>query len=150
MNFATTFLGKFLPSSETDQQIATAHEAIAQHVAKIDMRWSKCDISHVEIGPHWAEICPGVRQVECQLPTTACTLLNVVLDPGAAIPRHNHESARETIFVVEGEILDGETGIITGTNGVYVIPVGRHHTISTTRGALVNVLFHPKIVPSIQ
>jgi quercetin dioxygenase-like cupin family protein len=140
-----TSFGK--PYEETERKLKAAHEDVRDFVARVEMRYAG-KTEHIPVAANWTPVCGGVRQVECYLPVSECTLLNVVFEPGAVIERHSHADHRETIFVVEGEIIDVENGVVTGTNGVYVIPPGRYHIIKSERGALLNVLFHPKIRPT--
>lgn len=132
---------------EVQKRLSQVRQEIADHVAKVDMRYTCEGDTFADIRPFWVPVCDGVKQVECQLPTSDCTLLNVIFQPGAMLRRHYHLAHRETIFVVEGDIEDIEAHVKVGANGVYVIPAGRPHAIYSARGALLNVLFHPKYLP---
>jgi quercetin dioxygenase-like cupin family protein len=114
------------------------------------MRYSDSPAQRVAVGNgEWVDLCDGVRQAECRLPVKSCTLLNVEMQPGATIPRHNHPDQVEGIFVVEGSVHDLETGAHTTAHNIYQIPVAQFHTIQAgDHGALLNVLFIPKILPS--
>jgi quercetin dioxygenase-like cupin family protein len=120
---------------------------VRNYAAQIQMQYSDIATEYVTVDSHWINTCDGVKHVECQLPTNDCTLLNVVFEPNTKIERHKHDNSKETIFVVEGEIIDLETNTIIGTNAVYIIPAGRYHTLYSKQGALLNILFHPKLQP---
>jgi mannose-6-phosphate isomerase-like protein (cupin superfamily) len=98
----------------------------------------------VVVGPSWQPIAPGVRVVKCQLPTVDSTILNVVFDPRSKLPTHRHEDREESIYVVEGEIIDEERNVRFFSNELYVIPAGVNHSIYSPNGARLNVIFRPK------
>jgi quercetin dioxygenase-like cupin family protein len=158
MNFAAMFRKKSSDSEktsarkieQTEKALNAAHRRLAAHIACIDMRYSKDSVDFLPIESSWTPACNGVNQVECQLPTKECTLMNVVFDAGATLPVHYHLAQTETIFVIEGEIVDMLTGENIGKNGVYVIQPGVPHEIHSPRGALLNVVFRPKFLPPAQ
>ena len=147
MNFADIFRPKSRQlKAETECRISAVHEAIARHVARVEMNYTEGP-EHVEVGwSQWIELCPGVKQVECShLTSSQCTVMEVTMAAGSLIPRHNHPSNKETIFVIEGEIVDLVNGARFRMDGVYVIPPGQHHEIRAESDTLLNVIFHPKL-----
>jgi len=126
-----------------EQRLTEAHRDLRQFAASIDMGYENGTVD-LPISNEWTPFCDGVMQVECQLPTERTTLLNVVFQVGATIPRHRHIEQAEEIFVVEGEIEDFETSMTTYAGQVYKIAPMAFHTIHSKTGALVNVLFRPK------
>lgn len=143
--FSQIFKSKPCKVTESEKALVCAREKLS---AFVDMNFATHGMEMQEITSYWSETCDGVQQVECQLPTHSCTLLNVVMNAHTTIPRHWHAKQREVIFVVEGEIVDLENNIRTGTHGVYVIPPGTPHHIHTEKGALLNVAFVPKFKPN--
>jgi quercetin dioxygenase-like cupin family protein len=111
------------------------------------MNYTNQPAERVDVGwLEWIELCPGVLQVECShLRSSNCTVLEVQMADGASIPRHNHPTNKETIFVIEGQIIDKETNTTTNPNGAYVIPAGIYHEIHAVGHTLLNVIFHPKL-----
>jgi quercetin dioxygenase-like cupin family protein len=141
---ASRILGKKPDLKKSGECVKAAREELH---AMIDMRFSDKSVQFTEVPGVWRALCPGVKQVECQLPTHDCTLLNVVMAPGSTIPKHHHANQRETIFVVEGDIIDQVNHVRTGQHGVYTILPGIEHEIHSPHGALLNVAFVPKFLP---
>lgn len=148
MNYVLTLLSALLPSRKKskslEEKLMRAHSNIREWVAAVDMNYDSGKVINVPISKVWMTACDGVREVECQLPTTECTLLNVILDPGATVPRHFHDLQTEIIFVVQGKITDLDNGVSKNNHEVYVINPKQYHTIHSESGALLNVLFVPK------
>ena len=128
---------------EVEEQLCCAHKRIANFAARVDMLYPERK-DEIQVGATWEAISAGVRAVKCQLPTIDSTILNVVFDPRSGIPTHHHADREETIYVVEGEIVDESSSVRVTTNQTYVIPAGREHTIYSAGGAKMNVVFRPK------
>jgi len=130
------------------EQLNEAHRALADHVSGVPMRYTDAPSAMARVWVGWEQVCEGVHQTLCQLPTTRCTILNVRFEPGAFIPRHDHPEHDEEVVVVEGDILDEDTGVRTDEGGIYIIPKEQPHTIKAgPGGALVNVVFRPQLSP---
>ena len=130
-------------SDEVEEKLSCAHKRIANFAARVDMLYPERN-DYLSVGAAWEAISAGVRADKCQLPTIDSTILNVVFDPRSVLPTHHHKDREESIYVVEGEIVDESRDVRIGTNQVYVIPTGVDHTIYSERGAKLNVVFRPK------
>ena len=149
MNFANIFRRESQPSDKTfntiERKLYHVHDKIQSFAAAVDMNYAD-HLEQIAFGDTWQSIpgADGVCQIECALPTKVTTLLNVVFKANSGIPTHFHEKQEETIFVVEGSIIDRENGTHVKAGQVYTIPIKQPHTIYSYTGALLNVLFKPK------
>lgn len=130
--------------SETETKLKDAHKALREYVS-IDMHFDTGK-TNSPITNSWTMLADGVQQIEGAHSSQTATILNVVFAPNSLLPRHFHNNNEETIFVIEGYIVDNETGIKTEPNGVYTIPAKQPHEIYSKSGALVNMIFRPKLL----
>jgi quercetin dioxygenase-like cupin family protein len=141
-------LGWNKKSEIVERRLEVVRQRLTDHICSVDMRYTAGGNIPAEVRTTWVPICEGVSQVSCQLPTRHSTILNVVFDPLAAIPSHHHPEHQETIFVVEGHVLDADTGERIGEGQTYIIPPMQVHTITAgSKGALLNVIFRPRLTP---
>ena len=151
MNFASIFRRGSTSSEKTfdrtEKKLWSAHNKIKAFAAAVDMNYLDYR-DNALFNNQWQGVvgAKGVRQIECALPTKLTTLLNVVFQPDSEIPPHFHEQQEETIFVVEGSIIDKETNTKISQGQTYVIPAKQVHHMYSLNGALLNVLFRPKFV----
>lgn len=77
--------------------------------------------------------------------TNVHTILNVIMEENGQILPHYHDRV-EVIFVIEGEIFDKKTGIITPENNLYIIPEGQIHHLVANKRSLLTMTWKPKYI----
>jgi len=126
-----------------ETELHCIHKQFEQFASSVPMNYQS-GVKRIGVGKQWLEVSGGVYQRECDSPTKQTTMLNVTFALGSSIERHNHPENHETIFVVEGEIRDMDTGVTISAGSVYHIPIGQYHSIVSEHGAILAVIFRPK------
>jgi quercetin dioxygenase-like cupin family protein len=138
------YLGKTF--SKTEQDLACVHRRIEEYSASVPMHYSGKDNESVEVRPFkFVPINDKVRQHECCAKTSGVTMLSVEFSAGGVIDRHCHDEFDEIVFLVEGDAYDADSGEQLTEGHAYYIPRGQYHTIGSTGGAVMIVLFRPKL-----
>jgi quercetin dioxygenase-like cupin family protein len=89
-----------------------------------------------EVTNSFSELYENVEVITCSLDSNEMTVVNVKFNNGGSIPTHSHDRI-EHIYVIDGEIIDRETGKTYRKGEVYVIPAGQKHFIESDFALLV-------------
>jgi quercetin dioxygenase-like cupin family protein len=92
---------------------------------------------------HFNEIGHNVLSRVCSLDSPQVSVFNVKFGNNGKLDEHRHEST-EVIYVLDGSIIDLNTGVTTVAGHTYRIPPGRLHTIRSDYALLV-VTFKPAL-----
>jgi len=132
--------------SQTEEKLACLHKQLEEFSASVPMHYSDRDDESVGVRPFkFVPINDKVRQHECCAKTFGVTMLSVEFSAGGVIDRHCHDEFDEIIFLVEGDAYDADTMERLTEGLAYYIPRGQYHTISSNGGAVMIVLFRPKL-----
>ena len=133
------------PSNDIEQSLATIHEAFSLYAEKFTEE-KRRHFTAVESNRDWEKVCVGVRQIESRhFAETECTFLEVEMDSGSYIPRHNHAESKEIVYIVKGSFLETESGVLYKQGEIVVFPQGQYHGMESQAGSLLTVSFFPKI-----
>ncbi len=102
------------------------------------------DVKFEEVAPGWMR-----RQLVNQEMggAGACTLGEVILEPGASLIMHNHK-LEEVFFITDGTatlVVDGETTIVEPNSAILVPAGAKHLLVNKAQEPLRFVFFHPGI-----
>jgi quercetin dioxygenase-like cupin family protein len=86
---------------------------------------------------------PSVQLLNAD-PTIGPGMLRIVMQPGDVIPRHYHAGQAETVYVLEGELIDEGTPYSAGTE-LNVKPNVHHGPHTTETGVTFLAMFTGKV-----
>lgn len=78
----------------------------------------------------------------CDLNNERISVFNVMMHEGSEIAKHSHRKETETIYVIEGSIIDLVNGVTTTEGHVYRISPGQLHHIKSDF-AMITITFKP-------